>query len=275
VKDNSLPKDREASPLPSSVNISKNNLDSGDLGTLPEESTESARSVAFTCQRNQHGDAAPPEASAEKASIPTPQPPSKGELLTAITKRIIDELGGHDEELRDRVKKCLTEDCQASYEDDFRELIEQWYLGYPEINMLNILDETIKQWQEEQRLEQRPDQKSELYTVISKLIWQFRLALGKKHKSFPPETWEAKAALRTLNEFGGYPLDEKLDRDLIVRAIRRFPDVDLVEQIDRKIIWWQEHPEALKAENKSVRTQLWHWFELEEKYQQKKQDRRE
>ena len=208
----------------------------------------------------------------EATPLPTPlMPPSKNELLTAITEHIIEACGGDDGKLRDEIRSYLTVDCQPSWEEEFRKIIDQWYLGYPEINILNILDEQIKKWRNEGKLGQPADQSPDLYTAINKLIWEFRLALGTKYKSIPPEIFEIKCTLKILKSYPDYPFDEKLDRDLISRAIRRFPDVDLVEQIDRKIIWWQEHPEALKAENKSPRTQLWGWFELEDKYQQNKQ----
>jgi hypothetical protein len=206
-----------------------------------------------------------------QAPSPSPKPPSKAELLTAINERIIGLLGGADEAWRGRVKDCLySKDCQPSNQDDLKDLIERWYLGYPEINMLSILDEAGNELQTDPKFTERAGQASEIYMIFSMLIWRFRQGLKRRYDSFPPETWDVKMALRTLSDFTDYPLDEKLDRDLITKAIRRFPDIDLIGQIDRKILWWQEHPEALKSENKSPRMQLWQWFELEDKFQRKK-----
>ena len=190
--------------------------------------------------------------SCEAIPLPTPLPPSIDELIDEAIKKIeasCDSPGSEEERTR------------------LSNLIENFYIYYPEINALDILDRVIKDRQSAKRFP------TDIPT-FSFIFYRWIEALINAKKELPGEIKILKEAVSLLNEYPNYPFNEDLDRDLIKRAIDRFPDIDIISQIDRKIIWWNDHPNALKAD-KTLRMQLWEWFELEDKFQLKKRQKAE
>lgn len=74
-----------------------------------------------------------------------------------------------------------------------------------------------------------------------------------------------------LKECPGYPFDEELDSKEFECAIREYPGIDILKELDKKIIWWEKHPRALK-QGTAPRSQLDEWFEKEYEFQKKKED---
>lgn len=63
-----------------------------------------------------------------------------------------------------------------------------------------------------------------------------------------------------------YPFNEEKDSLLFDITIKELPNIKILEQTDKKILWWKNHPEALKA---NPRKQLWEWFEGEFEFQKR------
>ena len=76
--------------------------------------------------------------------------------------------------------------------------------------------------------------------------------------------------LSRLRDCPGYPLDEYGDGAYFLYALESYPGIDLLAELDKKISWWQKHPEALKKSGKLPRAQLDEWFEKEYEFTQKR-----
>jgi len=213
-------------------------------------------------RQNSNGD------SLKSSNPPTPVAPSPEELLEAMTERIAALCREADKEFHGKVKNYLAE----AYQDFFRNYRERNYWFYPEINMLEILDNRIDKWKKEKvSIEQTIKTPIDFWKnihLIHELMDNFYQAAREKHSSYPEDYWIIKNALEILQKYQDYPFDEKADRDLLERARERFPDIDIIRQIDRKIIWWNDHPSALTA-GKSPRIQLWEFFETEDEHLKK------
>jgi len=66
-----------------------------------------------------------------------------------------------------------------------------------------------------------------------------------------------------LRSYRGYPFSESLDSVLFSGITAKYPKINILEQTRKKIAWWKEHPDALKAE---PRKQLADWLEEEGKF---------
>ena len=70
--------------------------------------------------------------------------------------------------------------------------------------------------------------------------------------------------LSMLKVCRGYPFDEVKDALLFDITATECPNINIIEQTKKKIAWWQEHPDAMKAD---PREQLQKWFEGEAEFQ--------
>lgn len=73
-----------------------------------------------------------------------------------------------------------------------------------------------------------------------------------------------KRFLSMLKECKGYPFDEGKDSILFDISVCRYPKIDLLKQLGKRIAWWQLHLDALRA---NPRAQLYKWFKGEFEYQ--------
>jgi len=69
--------------------------------------------------------------------------------------------------------------------------------------------------------------------------------------------------LAMLQNCKGYPFDEAKDSLLFDIAVKDYPDINILKQTGKKIAWWQNHPDALKA---NPREKLQKWFKEEYKF---------
>jgi hypothetical protein len=254
VRDNGLPKDREASPLPSSVNMSKNNYDSDYQGARPEETSESASMVAFNCQRDQHGSAGPPPTSPKKASIPTPQPPSIEEMKTIIKSKIKEASGGLCSDADGITSRDVDWWLEEDADEEIKKVVRYFSADFSIIEMLETFGKRLSSW-----IGQFESQTGfHISFRLDSLISDWGDALYERRI--------LKMSLIELQEYRDYPFNYELDRDLLIRAMRTFPDVDIFEQTNKKIIWWKEHPDSLKPIYKPVRIQLWEYFQKQDKW---------
>lgn len=70
--------------------------------------------------------------------------------------------------------------------------------------------------------------------------------------------------LSMLKECKGYPFDEGKDSILFDISVCRYPKINLLKQLGKRIAWWQLHLDALRA---NPRAQLYKWFKGEFEYQ--------
>jgi hypothetical protein len=213
-----------------------------------------------------------PPTKKELSPLATPlNPPSVDELRRMITDRIVALFEGANGEHLEDAESILNE-----YQADLRECIGRCHPVYKRVNMLEILDEQIIRWREEEsnkrQVVTQPFSLRQFRADIDRFYYgRFEQSIKDKYNVMPDEFTTKGEALHALRKYQLYPYDECLDLDLIERAMRSFPGVDLLKQINKKIIWWNEHPSALQA-SKSPRIQLWDWFKKEDEYQQHKRD---
>ena len=58
----------------------------------------------------------------------------------------------------------------------------------------------------------------------------------------------------------GYPFDEVKDALLFDITATEYPNINIIKQTEKKIAWWQGHPDALEAD---PRKKLQDWFREE------------
>jgi len=64
-----------------------------------------------------------------------------------------------------------------------------------------------------------------------------------------------------------YPFQEKEDGQVFDLFSSKYPKVNIIEQTEKKIEYWRDHPSALRAHKKGPRTQLVDWLLHEAEYQ--------
>lgn len=74
--------------------------------------------------------------------------------------------------------------------------------------------------------------------------------------------------LSMLMECVGYPFDEIQDSMLFDITVKENPDINILNQTEKKINWWKEHPEALKPKA-NPRKKLFEWFCSEQGFQER------
>lgn len=72
--------------------------------------------------------------------------------------------------------------------------------------------------------------------------------------------------LSILRDCKDYPFDEAKDSLLFDITVTEFPDINILKQTQKKLSWWKDHPDALKA---NPREQLQKWFEEESEFQER------
>lgn len=72
--------------------------------------------------------------------------------------------------------------------------------------------------------------------------------------------------LSMLRDCKGYPFNEFQDSLLFDITVRDCPGINILKQTAKKIDWWKEHPEALKA---NPRKKLQDWFKEELEFQKR------
>jgi len=75
--------------------------------------------------------------------------------------------------------------------------------------------------------------------------------------------------LSRLRDCPGYPFDEYMDSSLFHHIDGEYPNINILEQLDKKIAWWKEHSDALKP-SASPRSKLYEWFEQEHEFQNRR-----
>jgi hypothetical protein len=79
--------------------------------------------------------------------------------------------------------------------------------------------------------------------------------------------------LSRLRDLPGYPFVEYLDNGLFLFVEDMYPGIDILSELEKKIAWWEDNPDALREEV-GPRQQLAKWFEKEYEYQQELSERR-
>jgi hypothetical protein len=69
--------------------------------------------------------------------------------------------------------------------------------------------------------------------------------------------------LEMLRACHSYPFSESLDSLLFDFSLKEYPGINILEQTQKKVVWWKTHEDALKAD---PRTQLKTWFAEEAKF---------
>ena len=209
----------------------------------------------------------PPPARTSSPYVPAPL--SQYELRIAIaarTKALFERAGTKYQE--------LIGDHVDGLGHWIKDRVEAYYPIYNILNMLEIFDVQAEKWIElnpPEVLASRLTAPLKVTMVVSDFLFRwFGEALEKKSDAYWREEWIPNKALDSLRSCEGYPFDEKLDRALMRRAAERFPEIDIIMQVEKKVLWWREHPGALRAA-KSPRAQLWQWFELETEFLKKGQ----
>jgi hypothetical protein len=60
-----------------------------------------------------------------------------------------------------------------------------------------------------------------------------------------------------------------MDKSLFHHIDGEYTNINILEQLDKKIAWWKEHPDALKP-SASPRQKLFEWFEQEHEFQNRR-----
>jgi hypothetical protein len=71
--------------------------------------------------------------------------------------------------------------------------------------------------------------------------------------------------LAILKACPGYPFDEGADSLIFDITVQECTGINILEQTTKKIAWWKNYPDALKA---NPRAQLQDWFQKEKKFKQ-------
>ncbi len=85
-----------------------------------------------------------------------------------------------------------------------------------------------------------------------------------------PISNDKKYFLTFLQEFSEgfqYPFDKGLDSQIYDYCMERFPKVDPVRELEKKVEYWKENPGSLMSKGKGPREQLMEFFQMEEDYQ--------
>jgi len=72
--------------------------------------------------------------------------------------------------------------------------------------------------------------------------------------------------LEMLRSLRGYPFDEIKDSLLFDITIKDYPGINIMRQLKRKVNWWKDHPDALKA---NPRKQLQNFFKEEAEFKKR------
>lgn len=73
-----------------------------------------------------------------------------------------------------------------------------------------------------------------------------------------------------LEEFSNshpYPFDKEKDHQTFDPLFEKYPDIDFVAELSKKIGYWKENPGALKSRGKNARTQLFEFLFSEVEFQ--------
>ena len=73
--------------------------------------------------------------------------------------------------------------------------------------------------------------------------------------------------LSMLKACRGYPFDEVKDALLFDITVTECPKINIIKQTEKKIAWWKDRPDALKA---NPREQFQKWFKEESEFQNRK-----
>lgn len=72
--------------------------------------------------------------------------------------------------------------------------------------------------------------------------------------------------LARLGSCKNYPLNDYNDTIMFNHVYEDYPGIDILRELEKKISWWDEHPEALELAD-SPRQKLVEWFEKEYEFQ--------
>ncbi len=71
-----------------------------------------------------------------------------------------------------------------------------------------------------------------------------------------------------LKNCSGYPFNEIKDSVFFDCLATEYPGINILNQIDKKIVWWKKHPDALKR-SANPRKKLEEWFKGEFEFQKR------
>ena len=75
--------------------------------------------------------------------------------------------------------------------------------------------------------------------------------------------------LRKFSKSYPYPFNEEQDGHMFDFCSKEYPDVDLCEELRKKLQRWEDHPEELRGA-KDPRAKLFDWFSKEQSFQSKR-----
>jgi len=118
---------------------------------------------------------------------------------------------------------------------------------------------------EERRLEVEEKQRIEEIATSnnSPTIFLTSSPLPSISKSLNERKTIKEEFLALLKELRCYPFSESEDSLLFDITVKEHPKINILEQTNKKITWWKDHPDALKA---NPRNQLLDWFKEEAKF---------
>lgn len=135
-------------------------------------------------------------------------------------------------------------------------------------NKVTLRKEGEEKRKEIEKKENREDKKKEESLSTNKE--SINSPLPSTSKSFSEGGITKKEQfLSLLRTCKGYPFDEGKDSLLFDIILKDCPGINIVKQTEKKISWWEEHPDALKEKTKSPRKQLEEWFRDECAFQKR------
>jgi len=126
---------------------------------------------------------------------------------------------------------------------------------------------TLRKEGEEKRKDREENENKEEENLLTTDNSQCDSPLPSNTNSFSEKGLTKKDEfLSMLRKSKGYPFDEFKDSLLFDITVKECPKINILKQTAKKIAWWKEHPEALKA---YPRNQLEEWFKEEQKLQER------
>jgi len=116
----------------------------------------------------------------------------------------------------------------------------------------------------------RGEEKREEETIIDPNSNELESPLSSNSKSFNEgKNNLLQEYLSRLRVCPGYPFDDYMDTALFHHINGDYPGIDILKELDKKIAWWKEHPDALKPSARP-REKLFEWFEKEHEFQNRR-----
>jgi len=138
---------------------------------------------------------------------------------------------------------------------DYNALVDR--IGEDNIRKENIIKERKG---EEIESSENPNNLNSNKSEISSLLHSNSKTYKKGEKTIKDEF------MSKLKNYPGYPFNEFQDSILFDSVATEYHGINILKQLDKKISWWNEHPDALKPKA-NPRKKLEEWFKAEYEFQ--------